>query len=63
MKNKKEINSFDVKIIFSVIGMIASLLVIIVNLMKKESGAVGIGLLCSCSASLATNIKHKKDNK
>ena len=44
MKNTK-ITGFDVGIIFSVIGIIASILVIIIDALKHESVGVGIGLL------------------
>jgi len=63
MKNKKKITSPDVGIICSMIGFIASILVIIINVLKNESIGVGIGLLLFCFISLLTNIKNKKDNK
>lgn len=59
----KKINEYDVGIIFSIIGIIASLLVIIINVINHESITVGIGLICSCSATLATNVRNKKNNK
>lgn len=60
MKNKKKITSFDVGIIFSIVGIIASILVIIVNALKNESIGVGIGLTIFCFLSLLTNIKTKR---
>ena len=63
MKNKKKITGPDVGIICAVVGIIASILVIIINALKKESVGVGIGLLIFCLLSLSTNIKNKKENK
>lgn len=61
MKNKKKITSFDIGIICSTVGIIASILVIIINVLKKESVGVGIGLLIFTFLSLLTNIKNKKE--
>lgn len=63
MKNKQKITGPDVGIIFSIIGIIASILIIILNIIKKESAGVGIGLLIFCILALSTNIKNKKDDK
>ena len=63
MKNNKKITGSDVGIIFSVVGIIASILVIIIDILKEESVGVGIGLLCFCILALLTNIKNKKDSK
>ena len=63
MKNKKKITESNVGIIFSIVGIIASILVIIINAIKRESIGVGIGLLIFCFLTLSTNIKNKKDNK
>ena len=63
MKNKKKMTESDVGIIFSIVGIIASILVIIINAIKRESIGVGIGLLIFCFLTLSTNIKNKKDNK
>ena len=63
MKNSKKITGPDVGIICSIVGIIASILVIIINALKKESAGVGIGLLVFCFLTLSTNIKNKKDNK
>ena len=62
MKHNKKITGPDVGIIFSVVGIIASILVIIINIVKKESVGVGIGLLLFCLLSLYTNFKNKKEN-
>jgi len=59
MKNNKKITGPDVGIIFSIVGIIASILVIIISALKKESIGVGIGLLFFCFLSLFTNIKKK----
>jgi len=48
MKNNKKITGPDVGIIFSIVGIIASILVIIISALKKESIGVGIGLLFFC---------------
>ena len=62
MKNKKLTGS-DVGIIFSIIGIIASMLVIFINVLKNESAGVGIGLLLFCILTLSTNIRNKKNEK
>ena len=59
MKNKK-INGYDVGIVFSIVGIVASIIVIIIDIIKKESVGVGIGLIIFCFLSLFTNIKNKK---
>ena len=60
---KKKINGYDVGIVFSIIGIIASILVIIISFIKKESIGVGIGLLLFCILSLSYNIRNKKNEK
>ena len=60
---KKKINVYDVGIVFSIIGIIASILVIIISFIKKESIGVGIGLLLFCILSLSNNIRNKKNEK
>jgi len=62
MKNKK-ITGFDVGIIFSIIGIIASVLVIVINVLKNESVGVGIGLLLFCILTLSTNIRNKRNER
>ena len=59
MKNKK-INGYDVGIVFSIVGIVASIIVIIIDIIKKESVGVGIGLVIFCLLSLFINIKNKK---
>ena len=59
MMNKK-INGYDVGIVFSIVGIVASIIVIIIDIIKKESVGVGIGLVIFCFLSLFTNIKNKK---
>ena len=63
MKKKKKITDSDVGIIFSIVGIIASILVVILNALNNESVGVGIGLLLFCILTLSTNLKNKKDNK
>ena len=48
MNNNNKITTPDVGIIFSIVGIIASVLVIILNVIEKESVGVGIGLLLFC---------------
>ena len=60
---KKKISGFDVGIIFSIVGIIASILVIIINLLKNESVGVGIGLLLFCILTLSTNVRNKRNEK
>jgi len=63
MKNKKKISGYDVGIICSIIGTIASLLVIVINTINKESITVGIGLLLFCFISLIINKNGKRKEK
>lgn len=63
MKNKKKITGTNVGIVFSIVGIIASILVVVINAIERESTGVGIGLLCFCFLTLLTNIKNKKDDK
>ena len=63
MKMKKKITSSNVGIIFSIVGIIASILVIIINALKKESIGVGIGLLLFCILTLSTNFRNKRNEK
>ena len=63
MKNNKKLNGTDIGIIFSIIGMIASIAVIILNFIDGESKAVGIALFCSCTATLLTNVRNKRNDK
>ena len=58
-----KINGTDIGIIFSVIGMIASIVVIIMNFIDGESKSVGIALLCSCAAVLSTNVRNKRSEQ
>ena len=60
---KKKITSSNVGIIFSIVGIIASILVIIINALKKESIGVGIGLLLFCILTLSTNFRNKRNEK
>ena len=63
MKNKKKITSSDVGIIFSFIGIIASILVVILNTLNNESVGVGIGLLLFCILTLSANARNKRNEK
>ena len=60
---KKKITGSDVGIIFSIVGIIASILVIIINAFKNESVGVGIGLLLFCILTLSTNVRNKRNGK
>ena len=63
MKKKKKLTGSDVGVIFSVIGIIASIFVIIINALKNESIGVGIGLLLFCILTLSTNVRNKRNEK
>lgn len=63
MQGNKKITGFDVGIVCSIVGIVASILVIVINALKEESVGVGIGLLIFSFLSLLINIKNKKDNK
>ena len=59
----KKFNEYTLGIIFSVVGIIASIAIIILKLISKDNVAIGIVLLIACICSLIVNIKQKKDNK
>lgn len=59
----KKITGPDVGIILSIVGIIASILVIVINAMKKESVGVGIGLLLFGILTLSTNVRNKRNEK
>ena len=61
MKKKRKITGPDVGIIFSIIGIIASILVIIFDALNSESVGVGLGLLLFCLLSLLINMKNKNN--
>ena len=63
MKKKQKITSSDIGIIFSIIGIIASIFVIIINALKSDSIGVGIGLLLFCILTLSTNVRNKRNEK
>ena len=60
---KKPFNASDIGIIAAIIGMVASLVIIVMNFIEHESKSVGIVLFCSCAATLATNVRNKRNNK
>ena len=60
MKNKKKFNAYDIGIIFSIIGIVAGILVIVVN---SENKTNGIASICTCSVILSACIRYKKSNK
>ena len=59
----KKVTGPDVGIILSIVGIIASILVIVINAMKKESVGVGVGLLLFCVLTLSTNVRNKRNEK
>ena len=64
MKNEKETTDLNkMGIIFSIVGIIASILVIIINIIDGESKTLGIVLLCACSATLSANVVNRKNNR
>lgn len=60
---KKKITGSDVGIIFSIVGIIASIIVVILDAFNNESIGVGIGLLLFCILSLSTNVRNKRNEK
>ena len=60
---KRKFNEYNLGIIFSIVGIIASIGVIALKLFNKENIAIGIVLLVACIGMLVINIKQKKDNK
>ena len=63
MKKKKKITATDMAKVFLIIGIVASILIVIMNFINDESKLVGIILLCTCSVILLTCIKSKEDKK
>lgn len=61
MKEKKAITGTDVAIICSAIGVIASIILIVMDIIDHESTTAGIVCLCVCMANLLVNAKNKKD--
>ena len=61
MKNNKTADINKVGIIVSIIGIIASIAVIIMNMIDGESKTIGIVLLCACTATLSANIVNRKN--
>ncbi len=61
--NQKKITITDLGIIFSIIGIIASIVLIILNFINSESTIFGIILLCACSSCLSANVTNKKNYK
>lgn len=59
----RKITGIDIGIILSAVGMLASIVVIILNLIKGGDKTVGIILLCSCSSTFSLCVKRKKGNK
>lgn len=60
---KKKITGSDIGIIFSIVGIVASILVIIISALRNESTGVGVGLLLFCILSLSTNVRNKRNEK
>ena len=57
----KKMNEYDFGIIASIVGIIASIAIIILKLISKDNITVGIVLLIACALSLIVNIKQKKE--
>lgn len=60
---RKKIDGFFVGIILSVIALIASIFLIILNVVKSESIGVGLGLVVFSILSLVNNIKNMRREK
>ena len=59
----KKITCPDVGIILPIVGIIASILVVVIDILKKESVGVGVGLLLFCVLTLSTNVRNKRNEK
>lgn len=59
--SKKKISGEDLGIIFSIIGIIASILVIILNTVHGENRSIGIVLLLTSTSTLSMNVRNKKN--
>ena len=62
MKEKKQGNITNVGIAISILGIIASLAVIVINVIDGTSKTVGIVLLCACALGLINNVNIKRNN-
>ena len=60
---KKKITGSDIGIIFSIVGIVASILVVVIDTLKNKSIGVGIGLLLFCILTLSTNVRNKRNEK
>lgn len=63
MQNKEKIIGIDLCIIFSILGIIASIAVIFMNYLDGESIVIGILLFGSCLGNLLMNLRKKKNEK
>ncbi len=59
----KKVTGPNVGIVLSIVGIIASILVIVIDIVKKESVGVGIGLLLFGILTLSTNVRNKRNEK
>ena len=62
MKEKKQGNITNVGIAISILGIIASVAVIVINVIDGTSKTVGIVLLCACALGLINNVNIKRNN-
>ena len=63
MKKKRKITGTDVGIAMSVVGLLASLIVIVFSFIDGTSKATGVALFCACSACLSMNARNKRNEK
>lgn len=59
-EEKKGITGTDIGIICSIAGIIASIILIVMNVVDNDSITVGIILLCACTINLITNVRVKR---
>lgn len=61
-KEEKGLKAADIGILCSSIGLLASIALIVMNLLDGESVVLGLILLCACGVNLLANLKNKREN-
>lgn len=61
--NEKKITGTDFGILLLILGMIASIILIVFRFINHESKTIGVVLLCACSACLSAIVANKKRDK
>ena len=59
---KRKLTGNEIGIVASIFGIIASIILIILNLIDNDNLTIGIILLCSCSITLISNISQRNND-